>query len=245
MQRSSFYHPAALLGNPRLGAARELMMSQSQAGRVVSCLRFAVTPAFAALLTLVATAAYAALHSWLASLPAKARIRRLAGASGERFYRLGYNVIGALTLLPLLAIPAIQPGPVLYVVPSPVSWLFLAGQATAVIVVVAVLLQTDVWHFLGLRQVAEDSGDRPARFVTSGLYRYVRHPLYSAALAFLWLTPWMTTTLIVLYAGLSLYLYVGSLFEERRLQVEFGQAYVDYQQRVPRLVPRLWPHRGG
>jgi protein-S-isoprenylcysteine O-methyltransferase Ste14 len=48
-----------------------------------------------------------------------------------------------------------------------------------------------------------------------------------------------------LFASLSLYLYVGSLLEERRLQLEFGQAYVDYQQRVPRLVPRLWPHRAG
>jgi protein-S-isoprenylcysteine O-methyltransferase Ste14 len=204
-----------------------------------------MTPACAALLTFVATAAYAVLHSWLASLSAKARIRRLAGVTGDRFYRLGYNVIGAFTLLPVLAIPALQPGPVLYVVPSPASWLFLAGQATAVIVVVAGLLQTDVWHFLGLRQVIEAPGDRPARFVATGLYRHVRHPLYSAGLAFLWLTPLMTTTLIVLFASLSLYLYVGSLLEERRLQVEFGQAYVDYQQRVPRLVPRLWPHRAG
>jgi len=202
-----------------------------------------MTPVFAALLTMVATAAYAALHSLLASLWAKAGVQRLAGATGARFYRLGYNIIGAITLLPVLAIPAIQPGPVLYVVPSPLSWLFLAGQAAAVIVVVAGLLQTDLWHFLGLRQVSEDPEDQSAQIVTTGLYGYVRHPLYSAGLAFLWLTPFMTTSLLVLYAGLSLYLYIGSLFEERRLRLEFGQRYADYQRRVPRLLPRVLPRR--
>jgi protein-S-isoprenylcysteine O-methyltransferase Ste14 len=49
----------------------------------------------------------------------------------------------------------------------------------------------------------------------------------------------MTTTLLALYAAFSLYLYVGSLFEERRLLAEFGQAYEDYQRRVPRLMPRI------
>jgi len=203
-----------------------------------------MTPAVAALLTFVATAAYAALHSLLASRWAKAGARRLAGPAADRIYRLGFNIIGAITLLPVLAIPAIQPGPVLYFVPSPLSWLFVAGQATALIVVVVGLYQTDVWHFLGLRQLVEPTDQRPAQLVMSGLYRHVRHPLYSAGLAFLWLTPLMTTTLLALVAGLSLYFYVGSLHEERRLRVEFGQAYVDYQRRVPRFVPRLQLRRG-
>jgi protein-S-isoprenylcysteine O-methyltransferase Ste14 len=198
-----------------------------------------MTPAFAAVLVVLATVAYATLHSLLATLWAKAGARRLAGPAAGRFYRLGYNVVGAVTLLPVLAIPAIQPGPVLYLVPSPLSWLFLAGQVTAVIVVLAGLSHTDVWHFLGLRQLLEPTDQRPAALVTTGLYSYVRHPLYSAGLAFLWLTPLMTVTLLFLVVGLSLYFYVGSRFEERRLQTEFGQAYVDYQRRVPRLVPRL------
>jgi protein-S-isoprenylcysteine O-methyltransferase Ste14 len=42
-----------------------------------------------------------------------------------------------------------------------------------------------------------------------------------------------------LYAALTAYLYLGSLFEERRLRVEFGEAYADYQRRVPRMIPRL------
>jgi len=203
-----------------------------------------MTPAAAALLTLFATAAYAGLHSLLASLRFKVAVQRALGRAGARLYRLIFNLIGLITLLPLLAIPAIQPGPVLYVIPDPLVWFFLAGQAVAAIVVLAGLLQTDIWHFLGLRQLVAGTENQPAQFVATGLYRVVRHPMYSAGLVFLWLTPLMTTTLFVLYAGLSLYFYVGSLFEERRLLMEFGQAYADYQRRVPRLIPRLRPRRG-
>jgi protein-S-isoprenylcysteine O-methyltransferase Ste14 len=56
------------------------------------------------------------------------------------------------------------------------------------------------------------------------------------------MTPVMTSTLFALYLGLSLYLYIGSLFEERRFLLEFGAAYQAYQQKVPRLFPG-WPRR--
>lgn len=198
-----------------------------------------MTPIAAAALTLLATTAYAALHSLLATLGAKARARQLLGPFADRIYRLGYNVIGAVTLLPVVAIPALQPGPVLYRIPGPFLWIFLAGQAAAAVLIAIGILHTGAWHFVGLRQLVEPAQGAESRLVTTGLYRYVRHPLYTAGLLFLWLTPIMTTTLLALYLSLSVYLYVGSLFEERRLLVEFGDAYADYQRRVPRLVPRL------
>jgi protein-S-isoprenylcysteine O-methyltransferase Ste14 len=37
--------------------------------------------------------------------------------------------------------------------------------------------------------------------------------------------------------GATLYFTLGSLLEERRLEVTFGQAYRDYRQRVPWLIP--------
>jgi protein-S-isoprenylcysteine O-methyltransferase Ste14 len=197
-----------------------------------------VNPASAAVLAVLATLAYAALHSLLASLGAKARARQWLGPVSDRIYRFGYNVIGAVTLLPVLAIPALEPGPVVYRIPSPLSWLFLSAQAASALLIVIGILHTDPWHFLGLRQIVEPAQGAESKLVTTGLYRYVRHPLYTAGLLFLWLTPIMTTTLLALYLSLSLYLYVGSFFEERRLRVEFGEAYADYQRRVPRLVPR-------
>jgi protein-S-isoprenylcysteine O-methyltransferase Ste14 len=65
----------------------------------------------------------------------------------------------------------------------------------------------------------------------------VRHPLYFFGLLFLWLTPVMTINLLTTYLLFTLYFYIGSFFEERRLRAEFGPAYRQYQQRVPRLIP--------
>ncbi len=191
-------------------------------------------------LAVLAVAAYAALHSVLATLWVKAQARRVLGPATERMYRLGFNVVAVLTLVPVLAIPALVPGRLLYAFPWPWAAILVAGQAAAAIVVLIGLSQTDPWHFLGVRQLVEDESGRPAKLVTTGLYRYVRHPLYTAGTAFLWMTPIMTTTLLALYAAFTAYLYLGSLLEERRLRAEFGEAYADYQRRVPRMIPRLF-----
>ncbi len=75
--------------------------------------------------------------------------------------------------------------------------------------------------------------------VVHGLYRWVRHPLYTAGLLFIWLTPVMSINLLALNIGLSVYLVVGAIFEERKLLQAFGPAYAEYQQRTPMLVPAL------
>ena len=38
---------------------------------------------------------------------------------------------------------------------------------------------------------------------------------------------------------LTAYFIIGSILEERRLLARFGDAYREYQQRVPMLIPRL------
>ncbi len=193
----------------------------------------------AALLSFAAVLLYGAPHSLLASWWAKRKARQSFGALGARGYRLFYNIVAVITFIPVLAVPAWMPGPTLYSIPWP--WLLLTGalQLLAAGAIAIGVLQTDAAHFLGLRQlmVAEE---RPSELIVSGLYRWVRHPLYSAGLLFIWLTPVMTTGLLGLNLGLTVYVYLGSLFEERRLIDEFGAAYRSYQARVPRLIPLPW-----
>lgn len=192
-------------------------------------------------LAFIAVAVYAALHSLLASRWAKARARALFGAAADRLYRLIFNILGGITFLPVLAVLTLEPGRRLYVVPWPWSILFLAGQVVAVAFVAAGVWQTGALDFLGVRQLMQSDRQTPS-LVTTGLYRYVRHPLYTAGMAFLWLTPLMTTTLLAAYLALTVYFYLGTFHEEARLRAEFGEAYVDYQRRVPRLIPRLIRH---
>jgi protein-S-isoprenylcysteine O-methyltransferase Ste14 len=192
------------------------------------------------LATLLSVIAYGILHSLLASPWAKYRARKTFGPNADKFYRLLYNAIGVITLLPVLVTLAMKPGDILYRLSWPWVVLAFAGQGAALLLLAIGLLQTDLWHFLGLRQILQPQTSAEPTLVVTGLYRWVRHPLYTLGLVFLWLTPVMTSSLLVFNLGMSVYIYVGSIFEERRLRDEFGLAYADYQRRVPRLLPQPW-----
>lgn len=191
-------------------------------------------------LTLFAVAVYGALHSLMASHGAKHAVRRMFGAGAGRWYRLIFNFLGGLLFIPVLAVVALDPGMIIYRLDPPWLVMTVLIQVLALIVLGIGLIQTDAMHFLGLRQLWQPDLDEAPRLVVSGLYRWVRHPLYTAGLAFIWFTPVMTTSVLALDLGLTAYILIGSEFEERRLLSEFGQAYADYRRRVPRLIPRPW-----
>ena len=191
-------------------------------------------------IVLLAVAIYGAVHSWLASLGVKAWARRRYGELAERLYRFAYNLFAVLTFLPVLALPALLPDRRIYSVPMPWALGLMGLQLMAVGALGAGLLQTGLWSFLGLKQLAgrREIGEDD-QLVVSGLYRWVRHPLYTAGLVFLWATPVMTRNLLSLYAGLSIYLIVGAMFEERKLLATFGEAYALYRAKTPMLIPGL------
>ena len=179
------------------------------------------------------------VHSLLASITTKSRVRKWFGAGSDRWYRLAYNMFSILTFLPLLGLVAADPGATLYVIPAPWSYLALAGQLLAVVALGIGLLQTGLWSFLGFEQLLVDSPESKSQMVTGGLYRWVRHPLYTAGLVFIWLTPVMTVNLLILNLGLTIYLVIGAIFEERKLVREYGGAYIEYQEKVPLIIPGL------
>ena len=79
--------------------------------------------------------------------------------------------------------------------------------------------------------------------VRHGLYRYIRHPLYSGMLLELTgLFLWMPTLTILVACILGiLWVMVQARLEEMDL-VERIPAYTDYMQRVPRFLPRFKRH---
>jgi protein-S-isoprenylcysteine O-methyltransferase Ste14 len=186
---------------------------------------------------------YAVVHSLLATFGAKNWARQMFGPGADRWYRLAYNLFAIITLLPLFPLLALLPAQTLYIVPIPWLWLMLAGQLLALVGLAIALWQTGPGHFLGLAQLVASRPNETSPLSVSGFYAWVRHPLYSFSLLFLWLTPAMNTNLLIAYLVFTLYFYVGSIFEERRLLAEFGPAYQTYRQRVPRLIPMRLPRR--
>ena len=168
-----------------------------------------------AVLTLLAVALWGALHSKLATPRAKGWMRRRVGPSADRGYRLFYNLVATATLLPVLAIPARIPGLALYQISTPWVFLTIAVQVVAVLAVSLTVLQTGATSFLGIRQLLSSPEIGTARLQVSGFYRWVRHPLYAALLVFIWLSPVMTSSTLALFLGFTLYILIGSRYEER------------------------------
>lgn len=196
-----------------------------------------------ALTVLISLTVFAVVHSLTAAPASKRLVRELLG---ERFYhgmyRLLYNVFSAITVLPVLYVLAIHPGPVMWRADGTAAQILIATQLLSLIGLVIAGMQIDVWRFAGLRQAcAYLVGDPlplpPEPFVRSGMYRLVRHPLYLFSTLYIWTFPTMHVANVAFAAGSTLYFVIGAQFEERRLAREIGPVYDAYRCRVPFLIP--------
>ena len=70
----------------------------------------------------------------------------------------------------------------------------------------------------------------------NGLLGLVRHPMYLALILYLWCQTFRIMDLVI-NTLLTLYVLIGTWLEERKLVLEFGEAYLRYQRQVPMLIP--------
>ena len=187
----------------------------------------------------ICMAGFGTVHSLLASPGAKRLAQRGLGPAANRVYRLGYNILALLSLLPGLALAHLLPDRTLYTIPAPWVYLALVMQGLALIALALGVLQTGLLPFSGLSQLLNPAGEEQQKLVTGGLYRWVRHPLYTASLVLIWLLPGMSANILAFNLGATLYILVGIGFEERKLLAAFGHAYAEYRQRTPMLIPAL------
>lgn len=186
---------------------------------------------------IITVALWGIVHSLLASLAFKNFLRRTLGDEFMKSYRLLYNLFAVVSFLPVLYLLFVLPDQPLYQVPAPWRVLMLAGQGLSALLLFVAILQTDILSFAGLRQLVGE--ERSGSLVTDGLYRFVRHPLYTFTLLVLWLTPTMNVNTFIVFAALTIYILVGIIFEERKLLRVFGQEYENYRSVTPMLIPGL------
>ncbi len=120
-------------------------------------------------------------------------------------------------------------------------WLLYGMFAAGVLLVPAVSLMIHHFDLFGTRQVWLYLRGReytPLPFRTPLLYGHVRHPLYVGWAIFFWATPTMTAGHLLLAAGMTGYMLLAVVFEERDLIAHFGRQYEEYRNRVPMFVPR-------
>jgi methanethiol S-methyltransferase len=73
----------------------------------------------------------------------------------------------------------------------------------------------------------------------AGPYRWVRHPLYLFMILMIWSCPDLTRNRLLFNLLWTVWIVIGSYLEETDLIAEFGDAYREYQKKVPMLIPLL------
>lgn len=119
---------------------------------------------------------------------------------------------------------------------TPTAW-----PAVAVIVVGAAGYLWCLWLFATVGRGTPGPWDAPRRVVAVGPYRWVRNPMYLAALLVVLGESWLFLSLpLLLYTGVLAVLVALFVigYEEPTLRRRFGESYVQYRRTVPRWIPR-------
>jgi len=188
-------------------------------------------------------ALFGIIHSFLASNKVK---MFFAGKFGNSlaFYRLFYIFISLISFYFLFEIPS-KPGITIYDLPQPFDIVMLMPQILSLIGFLWTLRYFSVPEFLGINQIVRwlnkqykpDDWDEKLTLRIAGPYKYCRHPLYFFSIIFLLFRPEMSLFYLTLTLCAVTYFYIGSFYEERKLIVKFGERYMEYQKRVPRIIP--------
>jgi protein-S-isoprenylcysteine O-methyltransferase Ste14 len=88
----------------------------------------------------------------------------------------------------------------------------------------------------------------PQRLVVTGLYRWVRNPMYVAVALLIFGQGLLFGSVRLLQYGLLVWLAFFAfvvLYEEPALSRKFGKEYEEFCRQVPRWIPRLKPLKPG
>jgi len=83
--------------------------------------------------------------------------------------------------------------------------------------------------------------------VVSGLFRYVRNPMYVAVLSLIFGQGLLFGSIHVLEYGIAVWVafyFFVLVYEEPTLRKSYGREYEEFCANVPRWIPRLRPWRG-
>jgi protein-S-isoprenylcysteine O-methyltransferase Ste14 len=83
--------------------------------------------------------------------------------------------------------------------------------------------------------------EKTTKLVTSGIYRYIRHPLYSSLLLLTWGIFFKHPSWVGGSLGLAstVFLFLTARADEAECVAFFGEEYLDYKRRTRRFIPFL------
>ncbi len=156
----------------------------------------------------------------------------------ERYYGVLFSIASGITLLALVLLWQ-ETKPVLVSADGIYRWAFRA--------VFFLAIAGQVWATWALRSADlfgteavlrhSVSTSPPEPMIVRGPYRWVRHPVYTTTLMMIWSFPDLTADRLLFNVLFTGWIIIGTFLEERDLVENYGDAYRNYQRRVPMLIP--------
>lgn len=171
--------------------------------------------------------------------------RQIVQARLEAFlgscYRLAYNLLAAIkiSLVFYVGMVWLSDNQFPFFESKAITIIASGIRVLGFVVLLVALAVYDLGRFSGVTQVIK--GERVSSLSNEPLQRrylnqWVRHPLYTGAFLILWGGASSSLGLWTAVFG-TLYLVVGTSFEERKLKRIYGNEYLVYQQEVPMYFP--------
>jgi len=178
--------------------------------------------------------AYCLFHSFLANTRVKTFVYRQSKLSAST-YRILYNILAIGLLLGVWFIHAGVKSPRIFktnLISGILSYLFIAVGAIIMILCI-------IKYFKQLSGIFKES--KTGKLQTNGMHQWMRHPLYTGTFLFLLglILFWPSYKNGLAVAIIIIYTVAGAWLEEKKLVIQFGKAYLDYQTKVPMIIPRF------
>jgi protein-S-isoprenylcysteine O-methyltransferase Ste14 len=186
--------------------------------------------------------AWCGLHSALISMALTESLRRWF-PNAFPYYRIFYNAVALLTLIPVLVYTDSIRGTPWFAWQGPWRLVQFLLILSALLLFFGGSRRYDFLQFLGLRQVKEEKAcsvlTDDCQLDTAGVLGMVRHPWYSGGILIVWARS-LDLSAILMNLVVSGYFVIGAYLEERKLVRQFGREYRLYQERVSMFFPLKW-----
>jgi methanethiol S-methyltransferase len=179
------------------------------------------------------------LHSAMISITFTNYLKKKLGNS-YRFYRLFYNIISIVTLVPVVLYTLSVKQQPFFVWDGyllPVKYFLIA---CGILFIVMGAKRYSFSQIAGITQIKEGVDqkliNKSGKLSSRGILAAVRHPLYAGLFPLIWARD-LDAAFLIVNIILSAYLVIGTILEENKLVLEFGDGYREYQQNVSMLFP--------
>lgn len=163
---------------------------------------------------------------------------------GERiaFYRISYNIVSFFSFYLIISF-APKPDITIYDLNFPFDIIIFVLQIFSLAGLFWAVKAVDWKEFAGISQVKRwkekqysiTDIDERTELKTDGPFLLSRHPVYLFTILFLGLRPTMSLFYLVTFICVAGYFYIGSVYEEKKLLVKYGDVYKNYQSSAPRF----------